>query len=292
MSTKLQAAIVILISACLLTASSGPQPASLARLPLNPSVAASRSFLGFDRNGYPGDEALPSLRKAFSFVGYWLNAPPDATSNTWAGKRVILRQSGFGFLVLFNGRTDSQLRLPNRAPALGASDAHVAVEDALREGFSKNTIIFLDQEEGGRLLPEQRSYLFAWIDGVIASGFHAGVYCSGMPASEGNGKFVVTADDIRDHAEGRKISFFVYNDACPSSPGCAYRGEPPSPSDSGVIFASVWQFAQSPRRHEFTARCSSTYSRDGKCYPPVAGPAGSIFVDLNSATSSDPSDGR
>lgn len=289
---KLQAALVFLIPACLLAASNGRQPAPLAKLPLNAAAVVSRSFLGFDRNDYPGDGALPSLRKAFSFAGYWLNVPPGATSNTWTGKRIIVRQSGFGFLVLFNGRTDSEIRLPDRAPALGASDAHAAVEDALREGFSKNTIIFLDQEEGGRLLPEQRRYVFAWIDRVIAADFRAGVYCSGMPASEGNGKFVVTADDIHDHAEGRNISFFVYNDACPSSPGCAYQQKPPSPAGSGVAFASIWQFAQSPRRHEFTARCSSTYSRDGNCYPSIVGRAGSIFVDLDSATSPDPSDGR
>ncbi|MGA9940301.1 MAG: glycoside hydrolase domain-containing protein [Candidatus Acidiferrales bacterium] len=289
---KLQAAIVVLAVPCLLAASSGGRPASFARSLRKSAAVVSRAFLGFDRNDYPGDEALPSLRRVFAFAGYWLNTPPGASSNAWAGKRAILRQEGFGFLVLFDGRADSQLRLPIHTGALGASDAHAAVQTALREGFPKSTIIFVDQEEGGRLLPEQRSYLFAWIDGVIAAGFRAGVYCSGMAASEGSGKFVITADDIHDHAEGRSISFFVYNDACPSSPGCAYQQEPPLASGSGVAFASIWQFAQSPRRHEFTARCSSTYNRDGHCYPPMASGAGSIFVDLDSATSPDPSDGR
>ena len=286
------AAILILIPGCLLAASTARHPASPAKSPHISRMAASRAFLGFDRNDYPGDASLPALRRVFSFAGYWLNNPPGATSNTWAGKHAILRQSGFGFLVLFNGRTDAQLGSAVRASALGASDAKVAVNAAFREGFSRNTIIFVDQEEGGRLLPEQRSYLFAWIDAVIAAGFRAGVYCSGMPASEGKGRFVVTADDIRRHAEGRGIAFFVYNDACPISPGCAYRAEPPLPSRSGVAFASIWQFAQSPRRREFTARCASTYTRDGNCCPPVASGAGSIFIDLDSATSADPSGGR
>lgn len=292
MSTKLLAAIFISIPACFLAVSNVRQTPPLSKSSRNSAAVVSRSFLGFDRNDDPGDQALRSLRKSFSFAGYWLNPPPGAASNTWAGKRAILRESGFGFLVLFNGRTDSQLRPPNRASALGAGDARIAVEDGLREGFSKSTIIFLDQEEGGRLLPQQRSYLFAWIDGVIAAGFRAGVYCSGMPAGEGNGKFVVTADDIYDHAESRNIFFFVYNDACPSSPGCVYQPKPPLPSASGVAFAMVWQFAQSPRRRAFTARCGSTYSRDGNCYPPGARGAGSIFVDLDSATSPDPSGGR
>jgi len=292
MSMKLRAAIVILIPACLLAASNRTRPVPSAKSSSKQSAVRAHTYLGFDRNNYPGDAALPSLRKTFSFAGYWLNEPPGATSNAWMGKRAILSHRGFGFLVLFNGRTYSQLRTPSQPAALGATDARVAARNAAREGFPRNTIIFLDQEEGGRLLREQRSYLFAWIDGVIAAGFRAGIYCSGMPASEGNGKFVVTADDIHDHAEGRSISFFVYNDACPSSPGCVYPQEPPSPTRSGVPFASIWQFAQSPRRHEFTARCSSTYSRDGNCYPPVAAGAGSIFVDLDSATSPDPSGGR
>jgi len=289
---KLRAATVILITLCPLAASNSRLPVPSAKSPSHQSAAIAHTYLGFDRNDYPGDAALPPLRRTFSFVGYWLNEPPGAASNTWTGKRAILSQRGFGFLVLFNGRAYSQLRALSQPGALGATDARVAARNAARQGFPRNTIIFLDQEEGGRLLPEQRSYVFAWIDAVTAAGFRAGIYCSGMPASEGNGKFVVTADDIHDHAEGRSISFFVYNDACPSSPGCVYPQEPPSPTRSGVAFASIWQFAQSPRRHEFTARCSSTYSRDGNCYPPVAAGAGSIFVDLDSATSPDPSAGR
>ena len=34
------------------------------------------AYLGFDRNIYPGDAALPTLRKTFSFAGYWLSPPP------------------------------------------------------------------------------------------------------------------------------------------------------------------------------------------------------------------------
>ena len=255
------------------------------------SENSAPAYLGFDRNDYPGDASLDPLKQTFSFTGYWLNNPPGARSNTWLGKRAILRQRGFGFLVLFNGRTFSQLKPPNQPAALGANDASTAVEAALHEGFSRGTVIFLDQEEGGRLLMEQRVYLFAWIDGVIAAGFRPGVYCSGMPASEGNGSFIITANDIRDHAEKRKIAFFVYNDACVPSPGCTYGKNPP-PSTSGVPFASVWQFAQSPRRAEFTARCGSTYSADGNCYAKGAAVGNSIFLDLDSATSSDPSKGR
>src|ERR1700739_4727541 len=68
------------------------------------------AYLGFDVTEYPGDSHLASLRRTFSFAGYWLNVPPGATNNTWVGKRNAIKEAGFGFLVLFNGRPDRELR--------------------------------------------------------------------------------------------------------------------------------------------------------------------------------------
>src|SRR5215470_2052357 len=73
-----------------------------------PQVAA-KSFAGFDRNEYPGDEALAVLRKSFAFASYWLSAPPGEKTNSWSGKRAALQAQGFGFLLLYRGRTSSQL---------------------------------------------------------------------------------------------------------------------------------------------------------------------------------------
>ena len=251
-------------------------------------VAASAQFLGFDRNDYPGDNSLKDLRKDFSYAGYWLNNPPGATFNSWAGKRTQLEKAGFGFLVLFNGRAYTDLRDAAHATDLGMSDALQAAEAARREGFPRHTIIFLDQEEGGRLLPEQKAYLFAWIDDVVQAGFGAGVYCSGLAAKEGSGASVVTADDIRQNAGDREIAFWVTNDACPPSPGCTTKK--PLPRESGVEFAEVWQFAQSPKRKDVAAACSG-YDSDGNCYG-GAGAQRRIHLDLNTATSADPSHGR
>lgn len=246
--------------------------------------------LGFDRNDYPGDAALDALRKTFDFSGYWLNAPPGESSTTWKGKRTILRQHGFGFLVLFNGRLDKELQSTSDAERLGANDAQEAASTARAEGFPFGTIIFVDQEEGGRLLPEQREYLYAWIDGVKASGYRAGVYCSGIRDKPRAGG-VITAEDIRENARGRAISFFVYDDACPPSPGCVFSPTGIEPMRSGLPFANVWQIAQSPRRKNLTARCRATYAADGNCYPPELAAQG-IFVDVDVSTSADPSHGR
>jgi hypothetical protein len=112
--------------------------------------------------------------------------------------------------------------------------------------FRPRTIIFLDQEEGGRLLPEQRAYLHAWADAVQSAGFRPGVYCTGIAFKEGSGATVITAEDIQQNANGRQLEYWVTNDSCPPSPGCALPDKPPNPSASGVPFADAWQFAQPP----------------------------------------------
>lgn len=252
---------------------------------------ASTTYLGFDRNEYPGDAQLPILRRTFAFAGYWLNVPPGATNNTWVGKRKIITDAGFGFLVLFNGRLDKELRKATDASALGRSDAASAIASARGEGFPEGTLIFLDQEEGGRMLPEQKAYLYAWVDAISAGGYRAGIYCSGIAAPEGNGITIVTAEDIRQNAGARKIAYWVTNDACPPSTGCAFPSHAPPPSQSGVGFAEVWQFAQSPKRRDFAAGCPANYARDGNCYPPGLAQQ-KLFVDVDAASSQDPSRGK
>jgi hypothetical protein len=251
--------------------------------------AQSGSYLGFDRNTYTGDANLKALHQTFSYTGYWLNNPPGERTNTWTGHRAAVESAGFGFLVLFNGRLYAELKSVANAKKLGNSDAQAATAAARREGFPAQTVIFLDQEQGGRMLPEQIAYIYAWVDAVTAAGFRAGIYCSGIPAKDdGN---VVTAEDIRQNAGGRHIVYWAINDACPPAPGCSFPAHPPSPAQSGVGFAEVWQFAQSPQEKDVAANCSS-YNRDGNCYPPGISAAQRLLVDVNSATSPDPSQGR
>jgi hypothetical protein len=257
----------------------------------SPGARTTGAFLGFDRNDYPGDANLPALRRDFHFAGYWLNVPPGGTSNSWAGKRETLRSTGFGFLVLFNGKLDVELKKSKDPAGLGRSDAASAVASAQKEGFPLHTVIFLDVEEGGRMLPEQKDYIYAWVDGVNAAGYQAGVYCSGIVVKEGRGVDVITAEDLRENASGRKIVFWVANDACPPSPGCTLPKLPPSPSRSGVEFAEVWQTAQSPKRRDIAGGCRATYDRDGNCYAPGTRAQG-LFLDINVAKTPDPSAGR
>lgn len=254
-----------------------------------PGQSQSLSYLGFDRNEYPGDANLVGLRQTFAYAGYWLNHPPDEKINTWVGHRAAVESAGFGFLVLFNGRLYAELKSVANATRLGQADARAAAAAAQREGFPKRTIIFLDQEQGGRMLPEQKAYIYAWADGVTAAGFRAGIYCSGVAAKDDDN--IVTANDIREHAGNRDIVYWAINDACPPAPGCAFPQRPPSAAQSGIDFAEVWQFAQSPRRTDVAAQCTD-YNRDGNCYPPGVAARLQLHVDVNTATSPDPSHGR
>ncbi len=257
------------------------------------SSASQIGYIGFDRNEYPGDSNLKTLRLNFSYSGYWLNNPPGAKTNSWTGKRRALHSAGFGFLVLFNGRNFKEIKTSGDAAKLGSSDAAAAVRAARAEGFPAQAVIFLDQEEGGRLLPEQRTYLHAWVDGVNSAHFTAGIYCSGIAAKEGSGISIITAEDIQRNAAGRKIRYWVVNDSCPPSPGCTVS-QHLSPQLSGIPFADVWQFAQSPRRASVTRGCPATYNynKDGNCYPPGVDASLQLHLDLNVAASSDPSHGR
>jgi hypothetical protein len=143
-------------------------------LTLGDGAQAQHTYLGMDRNDYPGDANMMALRKTFAFTGYWLNNPPGANRNTWRGKRKSIETMGYGFLLLFNGREYAQLKALGNAARVGTNDAAAAVRSAQQEGFAKGAIIFLDQEQGGRMLPEQRAYIHAWVDGVTRAGYGAG----------------------------------------------------------------------------------------------------------------------
>lgn len=252
------------------------------------TASAQQSYYGFDKNGYPGDSLLPALHRTFAFTGYWLNDPPGMPSNPWAGKRAAARAAGLGFLVLFNGRLYAQLQHVNPA-ALGREDGNATAAAARREGFPARAVIFLDQEEGGRLLPEQASYLAAWIAAVRSAGFGAGVYCSGIPVGTGSDA-ISTAQDVAQRFPGVKL--WVWNDQCPPSPGCAVPEKVPAPLRSGSAQALVWQYAVSPRRPGDTKACAATYAADNNCYVPGLPHSDATYIDLNVSSTPDPSRGR
>ena len=219
------------LSALALTAIAGAQQVAPAVDP----ASARQKYVGFDRNDYPGDAQLPALRKQFAFTGYWLTNPPEHHANSWVGKRTYLLRNGFGFLVLANGRLDKEIlraQKSGKSPAaLAREDAATAVAAARREGFPPGTILFLDQEEGGRLLSEQADYLLAWTEAVAGTAYRPGVYASGQPVPDGKGPdgkpvTITTIQDIRQHVAAQHlhaIAFWAIQDACPPAPDALFR---------------------------------------------------------------------
>ncbi len=270
------------------------QPSSSVVRPVQSGQVNPGEWLGFDRNDYPGDDAMASLHKTFAFTGYWITNPPGEISNSWVGKRDTLRKQGWGFLVLANGRLDKAIlraKATGTTPAeLGQKDAARSVEAARREGFPGGATLFLDQEEGGRLLEEQAAYLLGWTEAVAASGFRPGVYASGQEVEDAPGQKIDTIQDVRARTKAghlHEVAVFDALDQCPPAPGCTVQAHPLRVTpDADVV---VWQYAQSPRRPEITMACRSTYAADGNCYAPgVPG----VFLDMNAAREPDPSHGR
>lgn len=258
------------------------------------AAPASNQFVGFDSNTYPGDATMAAMRKTFTFTGYWLTVPPGAMFNQWKGKREILKQQGWGFLVLANGRLEAQIMKAQKAGTkpedLGRKDAATAVASAKAESFPAHTILFLDQEEGGRLTGPQAAYLLAWTEAVATSGFRPGVYASGTSVQDDPGVFINTVQDIRDRVNKghlHTVAIFDAQDECPPAPGCTLTPKPLSAT--GLPDLVAWQYSQSPRRPNITKSCATTYSADSKCYAPGFP---KVFLDMDVAASTDPSRGR
>jgi hypothetical protein len=169
------------------------------------AAAKPTQFLGFDRNDYPGDATMAVLHRTFAFTGYWLTPPPEETANTWLGKRKLLIRQGWGFLVLANGKLDAEIlaaqKIGIQPEELGRRDAATAVAAARHEDFPSHTILFLDQEEGGRMLPEQSAYILGWTEAVTLDNYRAGLYASGQPVPNGPGKQITTIEDVRQQVK-------------------------------------------------------------------------------------------
>src|SRR5258707_4910016 len=112
----------------------------------SPSSAPEKFFLGFDRNDYPGDDAMKLFRKEFSFTSYWLGKPPGEKYNSWSGKRALLRSQGWGFLPLFNGPTSGEIRDEPYTLKRVSSDTQTAIPSARKEVILLDTGISFELE--------------------------------------------------------------------------------------------------------------------------------------------------
>src|SRR5580698_5086856 len=107
---------------------------------MTPHSPSNATYLGFDRNVYPGDDALPILRKTFTFAGYWLGPPPGEKINTWRGKRALLQSQGFGFAALYRARQPNEVKKDATARQKGILDARISAASAKAEAFAPHAI--------------------------------------------------------------------------------------------------------------------------------------------------------
>ena len=279
------------------------------------------AYLGLDRNRYPGNTNLKQLRKTFRYSSYWLSPPPGETESNWLGHYKDVQSADLGFLVLYAATDVEDPTFTGNSYEQGKADAETAKNIAINEGFPTGTIIYLDIERGGAMtFDKQLPYLTGWLDQMATSPYKAGVYCSGIPDDEG----IITAEFIKNSFSDRDITCWVYDDRCPlvgHLPGCQFPKSAPWPHDwnkESIVNVAVWQYAQSPRRvkecadskdkgsEDFAKDCSNYFSNEGikdplgcYCFPPgfedgskLDSDGAKMYVDVNTATSPDPSHGR
>jgi len=188
----------------------------------------------------------------FYFTGFYLAPAPAHSDTSWMNKRQTLIDIGYGFLIIYVGHQTHNLTY-----AQGQTDGANAVDLSNAAGFS-NEIIYLDVEAGGgSISTDLLNYIDGWLDYIASSKFKPGVYCS----YSGN------ADEIKNSRPQMSISFWVWRTSG-KSPGCSTNVGSLSPSDSGVSYASTWQYSQN---------CSQTWNGT------------TLVVDLNLSNSQNPS---
>jgi len=159
------------------------------------------------------------------------------------------------------------------------------VAAAKSEGFASGTSL-LDIEEGAvcRQLPRVSRGL---VRGAHPRGYHPGVYCSGMPVKETRRHY----HHSRRHSQRSRVTRHHHlglYDFCPPSPGCAF------PQTRLAFFEHRLRgrlaIPRNPRAARNSPRMPAKYAPDGNCYSP-GDIAHSWFLDVNTATSPDPSGG-
>ena len=180
------------------------------------------SFYGMDLAAYPGDDVMQAWwnDSPFYYTGFYLGPAPYHPDTSFMDKRQVLVDQGWGLLPVYVGRQADSWNLDQ-----GVEDGDDAVNLAASAGFPDNTVIFLDIETSLPLTNSFLSYVTDWVSEVQSQGYIAGIYC-----------YIGNASQIRN-ALPDNVQFWVAYYTGSDLPSSI-----PSPVDSGVSFASTWQF--------------------------------------------------
>ena len=246
-----------------------------------------------DRNDYPGDANMQGLRKTFVF--HRLLAEQSTGSRTailGSGRAATCNRWVTDFCCCSMDVSTKSLRLRVMPRGWEARRGRCGKCGNHQRDFRQEAIIFLGPG-AGRAHARGAARLYSCLGGWCGEGWlWGGIYCSGIAFRESSKVSVVTANDIRDNAAaGTSISLSATIVAGRRRDAC-FRVRRPLRAKSGVAFADVWQYAQSPRRPEITSACRKTYAPDDNCYPPGNAPSTGLHIDVDAADSADPSRGR
>ena len=210
--------------------------------------------LGFDTHTFPGEKTMRAWKNAknapYSWVGYYLPAPCHRDAS-WAGKRQLLTDMGWGMAVVYVGQQTWGRKPRSLAPARiasliksgttcnadlislerGLADGRDAIDVTQKEGFAPRSIVFLDIERMEKMPDVMRIYYRAWARTLLADGrYRPGVYVHKFNAQ-------VVYDDLKQEFAAAGVNeeprMWVAS-------GRGF-GEDKAPHEVGLPFAGVWQ---------------------------------------------------
>jgi hypothetical protein len=218
------------------------------------------SFAGFDRSEYPGGAVMRWLRANTNlvFCGFYLSPAPSHNDPSWMNADDA-DLDGWGFTPVYVGAQTAGPGSHNVTAAQGKIDGADACKLMDAAGFDKGCFVYLDLENPDPV--HQSAYVAAWIDAVVAGGYGPGVYTSFLDAKA-----------IAALRPGVRIWDF-HVQTVQQHHVSVVRGvfPAPDPAASGYSSAAIWQ-------HDDAALIAC-----------AAAPSGTLLVDLNSATTADPS---
>jgi hypothetical protein len=145
-----------------------------------PTAAASPHFPGFDTGSFPGENVMRKwFGHPFVFTGFYLEAPCHNVANftSYSGHRQLLKDIGWGFVVLYVGRQAAGCGADKLTREQGLTDGADAIGKAKGDGFPQGATIFLDVERMEVTSAKMLNYMRAWIAGLLQDKFYKpGVY--------------------------------------------------------------------------------------------------------------------
>jgi hypothetical protein len=216
------------------------------------------AYAGFDRSNYPGGAVMRWLKANTNlvFCGFYLAPAPSHPDQSWMNADDV-DLDGWGFAPIFVGRQTLGPGSHDVTAQRGTADGADACRLMAQAGFDPGSFLYLDLENPDPV--HQSAYVAAWIDAVVVGGYGPGVYTSFMDSAQ-----------IAALRPGVRIwSYHVPSVTPHRVSGSVFPA--PDPTTSGYPGATIWQFAD-----EAQITCG-------------AAPGGTLTVDLNSASSPDPS---